>query len=1272
MYGPGLVDILILNMEMEANHADEDPLAVLRRRVIQSIKSPLYENSANEKSNLEFFEQPKDDEKFATGCNSEKEEGEISDQDLVKSATQNNTYDRAATPTQGRRSKVPFPILPPSSFSLETSPSLGSKEYLIGQYGNPHLHFRDQKAQNPAPLLYSHVAFQPYLGSFLSPNLPFMIPYLPPQSQTRGSSSRRKKTVKKSSVPSFEPKPDFTISYAYAPIEIQLDTDSDLEEVLKCQPSNAGNNARRLLESDISEQKDKLAKLMNELAHLKSSLSLAEDRVRENSELVAKAIEKQAKLKTQLKLTKDVIGSGKTLGRELITSRDNLSRRLMAVTGDIDVLKAEIERRSDILARSKSVENHTVEIVSQAESGQQPKMNALEADQDGIADSQIQPNVSTKRKADLQELERQVTKIQKNLLERRMLLLQTQLKETRKKATNSPLATVKSSLQKKGSLTARPPSIVRGMSLERLFREARESSKAMEQSKFMNESSIVTKSNTDFSASFCPNEYISFDGKFLLSLSTITRIIKSLPVVKMDLISNHTSQSEFIDLGSSLDEAEINAEETFDLANGQEVELQNKLSLLEDRNESEGSNSRYVLELGVTKAVSYRPYVSVMIWFKSGRFCDWFTSLVPTQGLLSLTFSNRIDPSKLFCRDELAHGRCHNNKKPSKCHFQHFNQIKLPDKDLIRDLIQRLLGYCKDGSCISGEQSSLLKNRSRQEKVDWVQSRLKPDAIAGIPLAGLISKIICLRKQVCHQDELVIDFSLGLNDKIVKSSDEEELFQQNEDEVREESIKDLALHPRIYDPLIINAWRCEHWSSFRDSESKEYYSDDSSVTSEPILIQIYDESNDTEAKCGIGESAQDIKSIHKLLQNTEISWTKRISKVLKTVDQIVNLKEQEHVDLSTWIAFFDLYELAGNEQDESFMNLAIKSILDSRSGELFWIHLERLSGLDAKLMFIEKAYTAVSTVPVVYVILAIGKWLVDAGEIGECHRIFVALLSGHHELDPNNQLGFESFYVVSHELMYMLIRCLNEHSSIATLILLGIWYVHFGQTDSYPINDFYDHFPFESKPSDKEFFWMVKWVKPESFSLCLGMLMGLLDKLHKEQLNIDIYSKDRLCLSWLLHTIISLLKSMQNVNFTDILEQVFAMTLQIDSSFSEFIDLMQIDTDLHSLISGKFALDPLTACIALSKNCSEFNLTEFWANVVGYNGQDLFILHQMVESFLVTSFEENTSNAPFYWTAFMVWMKHVSQTDLRQSLNIIFRVNPEQFTLKERIFMDSW
>ncbi|PJF17406.1 hypothetical protein PSACC_02774 [Paramicrosporidium saccamoebae] len=82
----------------------------------------------------------------------------------------------------------------------------------------------------------------------------------------------------------------------------------------------------------------------------------------------------------------------------------------------------------------------------------------------------------------------------------------------------------------------------------------------------------------------------------------------------------------------------------------------------------------------------FSPYDSPLKSFKSYRFSPNFTYSAPHQGLLSRTYTNRINPEVPICSFDLT-GRC----TRKNCAAQHFRSIFMEDSSILEDFMKTLL-----------------------------------------------------------------------------------------------------------------------------------------------------------------------------------------------------------------------------------------------------------------------------------------------------------------------------------------------------------------------------------------------------------------------------------------------------------------------------------------------------------------------------------------------------------------------------------------------------
>ncbi|CAB60233.2 MTREC (exosome adaptor) complex subunit Red1 [Schizosaccharomyces pombe] len=80
-------------------------------------------------------------------------------------------------------------------------------------------------------------------------------------------------------------------------------------------------------------------------------------------------------------------------------------------------------------------------------------------------------------------------------------------------------------------------------------------------------------------------------------------------------------------------------------------------------------------------------YISPFYRFKSYRFNQQFVERVPLK-YRSLTYSNKIEPMKVFCKYETTGGVCNDDH----CEASHFRDIKMTDDEIIQDLSRYIEG----------------------------------------------------------------------------------------------------------------------------------------------------------------------------------------------------------------------------------------------------------------------------------------------------------------------------------------------------------------------------------------------------------------------------------------------------------------------------------------------------------------------------------------------------------------------------------------------------
>ncbi|KAK0655567.1 hypothetical protein B0T16DRAFT_14252 [Cercophora newfieldiana] len=100
---------------------------------------------------------------------------------------------------------------------------------------------------------------------------------------------------------------------------------------------------------------------------------------------------------------------------------------------------------------------------------------------------------------------------------------------------------------------------------------------------------------------------------------------------------------------------------------------------IEDAQQIDGVAPKVVQEAPPKSEHAFRPYTSPLRYFHAYRFHSDYPSNV-AGGLRSLTYSNRIDPKKPLCPNELAGQQC------PGCEFQHCGSISIPDDQILVEL----------------------------------------------------------------------------------------------------------------------------------------------------------------------------------------------------------------------------------------------------------------------------------------------------------------------------------------------------------------------------------------------------------------------------------------------------------------------------------------------------------------------------------------------------------------------------------------------------------
>ncbi len=134
-------------------------------------------------------------------------------------------------------------------------------------------------------------------------------------------------------------------------------------------------------------------------------------------------------------------------------------------------------------------------------------------------------------------------------------------------------------------------------------------------------------------------------------------------------------------------------------------------------------------------------YESPLRWFRSSLFHPAFLDFVQRNGLLSITFTNKIDPYLPFCEDEFTFGCTRQN-----CKFQHMNSVHIPDNELLQQVIQRLISFNSE--------------TDTTELLAFIHGKLTERNLTGAPVVSIISELLRLRDEIAKDDRHLVPLSI--------------------------------------------------------------------------------------------------------------------------------------------------------------------------------------------------------------------------------------------------------------------------------------------------------------------------------------------------------------------------------------------------------------------------------------------------------------------------------------------------------------------------------
>lgn len=430
---------------------------------------------------------------------------------------------------------------------------------------------------------------------------------------------------------------DNSLSRSFDPQNIIITLDSCSEDggdpiIAVASPgllSTMADDSAKIAE-DAAKRNQQCQLIGEELERLEGDLAQLNCRYGENETLIKLAVEKQAKLKSQLRATKEVIHRGKGLRQSFLETKSQM--------------EAEFGKKKELL-RSLNLDMNLTRSIPSLETNSLLTEDFTRSEQ--------------KKSSALVELEKQALKLKKELMEAQISLLHRQnaqkkslhlLQKIAKKAGRIKTLQDKRNINVVGKILSKLP-------IKEVKRDGPE------------------KADSEPSAP-------PADGVKEVVINEI--LSKSFPKC-LHSIGGHLMSSELLNMILSYCSTSKNADETsFEDINQHDInncvmDAKDQLTVHTVGGVSWSPDAPFfeAKSQGATAAngTTFKTYESPLKCFKSYRLSPSFMNLGLSQGLLSRTFTNQVDPMTIICNDDLA-GRC---TRPG-CSFQHFRTIFLPGK----------------------------------------------------------------------------------------------------------------------------------------------------------------------------------------------------------------------------------------------------------------------------------------------------------------------------------------------------------------------------------------------------------------------------------------------------------------------------------------------------------------------------------------------------------------------------------------------------------------
>lgn len=501
-----------------------------------------------------------------------------------------------------------------------------------------------------------------------------------------------------------------------------------------------------LRQREIARQKELLSTTRTQMALIDEDLTVLTRQLEETEKVTRVAVEKQQRLKAQLRETKALIHRSKHLKMQNLTRQSALRMERGQKVKLISVLQgsilAKLQESAAAMAMTATCASPAAPVAIStpslfAETGGSSDRRELKIFTDATSSSSSEEEASAaidskamvatvglpSRSTEINQLERKALSIQRDLIAAQISLLRTrqaQQQRSRRQQQRDKVKLTKKTIARRAKQSRALGKVMAVTPIQ-----------APSKSSVMEAEDPSTTTSSDLGSYFPP--FLHHLGGSLLEASTLGDLIQSLS--EMILINCQEKEEE-----EEEEEGGPNLPSNIDEATGTLDSPQVTQSLYDSI--SEGNN----LSIEEGEILGYVPYLSPLRIFSSYRFSPCFSAFAaPKQGLLSGTFTNRINPFAIICQTELEGSRCTRRNCPG----QHFRSILLSDADVLEDFMRTLLAIpIQPGS----------PYRDHVEVTTAVKQRLLTMTDKRVPLISLVGVLLDVCKRMTDGGEHVISF----------------------------------------------------------------------------------------------------------------------------------------------------------------------------------------------------------------------------------------------------------------------------------------------------------------------------------------------------------------------------------------------------------------------------------------------------------------------------------------------------------------------------------